>query len=211
MVKLSKNIGFKLSLVVSVVIFSLFGGSIGTAKAVEFDSENEIITEETAALAEVLRVVFEDGLATDKNGFVLGYDREIFEEELRGHEAYEEIIQQIDEAGMFVDKTEDEIESNKVSPMVVACEWHGMKDKPEYTNAANKCILGELESNYGPVTVVSTIANLIGDKEFTLAAKKILALGVRSNIYGVVVTLGYIQIKCINEMEDRFPGKSNCK
>lgn len=97
-----------------------------------------------------------------------------------------------------------------MSTMTVACEWHGMKKKPAYVRAQNTCITKELKANYGPATVMSTIANLIADKQFTLAAKKILALGIRSNVAGVIVVFSYIMVKCNGQMEKEFPGKSNC-
>lgn len=97
-----------------------------------------------------------------------------------------------------------------MSTYVVACEWHLMKKKPAYNKAQNTCITAGIRANYGPVTVGSTIANLIADKNFTLAAKKILALGVRSNVAGVVFTLSSVMMSCNKKMEKQFPGKTNC-
>lgn len=129
----------------------------------------------------------------------------MFEEELQGNENYQEVINQLEEEDLFAEITEP-----TMSTRTVACEWHGMKKKPAYVKAQNTCITKELKANYGPVTVMSTIANLIADKQFTLAAKKILALGIRSNVAGVIVVLGYIMVKCNKAMEKKYPGKTNC-
>lgn len=57
-----------------------------------------------------------------------------------------------------------------------------MRPKAEYTAAQNKCIEKGLKDNYGFTTAISSIANLIADKEFKLAARKINKLGVHSTI-----------------------------
>ncbi|MBK3496668.1 hypothetical protein JFL43_17735 [Viridibacillus sp. YIM B01967] len=207
MMKFANNMLFKLSMVVSIVMLSFFSVFAGTTKALE----NENVSEEVALLAISLNLIFEKGIVTDEKGYTLGYDKEIFENELKDHEGYEEIIQQMEDADVFVDKNElNSTKVPKIAPRAVGCGWYLMKDKPEYLSASNKCISEGLKAAYGPVTVVSTIANAIFDKEFTFAAKKLLALGVRSNLAGVVATMVMIQMDCAKKMDKKFPGKSNC-
>ncbi|MEK5147036.1 hypothetical protein MKX53_08335 [Psychrobacillus sp. FSL K6-4615] len=206
--KLSKSILLKLGMVVSIVVLSVFGGFVETNKTNAYD---EVNSEDIATLETALNLIFEKGIVTDKNGFTLGYDRAIFEEELNGFEDYQEIIQGMEEAGLFVEVNEKGFDdSSVITPLIVACEWHLMKEKPEFIAAENKCLLAGLKANYGPTTALSTIANLISDKEFTLAAKKIVALGIKSNIAGIAVTLGIVMYNCNQDLEKKFPGKSNC-
>lgn len=186
----------------SLVIIILLTGSISTTTTAKM--KTQISDEDVELLAKSLELIYESGQITEGNK-IIGFNKQKFEEELQGKENYEEIINQLEENDLFAEVTKPYI-----STTAVACEWYLMKEKPSYTNAQNTCIKNGLKANYGPVTVLSTIANLIADKEFTLAAKKILALGIKSNIAGVVVTLSYILIDCNIKMDKKFPGKSNC-
>lgn len=152
-------------------------------------------------LAKSLELITGAGQVTEGNKLV-GFNKQIFEKELRGIENYEDIIKELEQSDLFVEPT--------MSTYVVACEWHLMKKKPAYIKAHNTCITNGIKANYGPVTVGSSIVNLIADKNFTLAAKKILALGVKSNVAGVVFTLSSVLISCSKKMEKQFPGKTNC-
>jgi len=48
----------------------------------------------------------------------------------------------------------------------------------------------------------------IGDELIRDESK--LALGIRSNVAGVIVVLSSIMLSCNKKMEKQFPGKSNC-
>lgn len=178
--------------------------STGALSASAATVNTQILDEDVEALAKALELIFESGQITEGNE-ILGYNKKMFEKELQGNENFQEVINQLEEEGLFAEITEP-----TMSTRAVACDWHGMKKKPAYVKAQNTCITNELKANYGPVTVVSTIANLVADKQFTLAAKKIIALGIRSNVAGIIVTLGYIMLKCNKEMEKKYPGKTNC-
>lgn len=165
--------------------------------------DDSISNADVEILAKSLELMYETGQVTQGNK-ILGFNKEMFEEELQGIDNYEETIESLEENDLFVEPT------MTTSTYAVPCDWYLMKEKPSYVKAQNKCIKDGLKSNYGPVTVLSTIANLINDKEFKLAAKKILALGIKSNVAGIVVTLSYILITCNHKMDKKFPGKSNC-
>lgn len=162
-----------------------------------------ISDEDVEILAKSLELMYETGQITQGNK-ILGFNKEVFEKELQNLDNYEETIKSLEENDLFVEPT------ISTSTYAVACDWYLMKEKPAYARAQNKCIKDGLKSNYGPTAVLSTIANLIADGEFKLAAKKILALGIKGNVAGVVVTVGYILIKCNHKMDKEFPGKSNC-
>lgn len=191
-----------------VLIIALINNSIGSIVIASVNdtsnTDGQISESDVELLAKTLELIYESGQITEGNK-VLGFNQEMFEEELQGLEGYEEIITEFEKNELFV-----EITRPTMSTYVAACGWYLMKDKPEYLAAENECIMEGLKANYGPVTVVATIANLIADKEFKLAAKKILALGIKSNIAGIVVVLASILGDCGKKMEKRFPGKSNC-
>lgn len=195
-----------LSMLMMVVLLT---GTIGTAASAKgstqvLNNDVEFSEEDVELLAKSLELITETGQVTEENR-LLGYNQQRFEDELSGLEGAREVVQQLEQDNLFVETPEP-----LMSTQVVACNWYLMKDKPSYLRAENTCIKNGLKSNYGPVTVASTIANLIADKQFTLAAKKILALGIRSNIAGIVVTLSIILVDCSKKMERLYPGKTNC-
>lgn len=196
-----KNIGIKVFLILTSI--ALFIGTVST-KTMAKENNLAYSEEDVQLLAKSLELIYETGQVT-KGNKILGFNKAIFEEELKNEKNYEEIISILEDYGMFA-----EVSEPTISTRAVACDWYLMKEKPEYIQAQNKCIIDGLKANYGFVTGLSTIANLITDKEFTLAAKKIVALGLRSNIAGIIVTLSYILITCNRKMEKQFPGKSNC-
>lgn len=201
----------KTGLIFSIVISAVFGTYASTTNAKKYDKKHE----EEVLLASVLELIYESGKVTDEQGNIIGYDKKVFEKELKQFDSYKTIIKEMETAGLFVDnkrkgKKNSNNEDAVVNPAAAGCVWHGMKEKPEYIATENECIYNGIKSAYGPVTIASTIANLIADKEFVLAAKKIIALGIRSNIAGIIVTLASIQLKCAKEMDKKFPGKSNC-
>ncbi|MEX3625034.1 hypothetical protein [Viridibacillus arvi] len=207
--KISQNMLVKLSMVVSIVMLSFFSVFTGTTKAVEFVGEEEIVSEDIELLETALNLIFDKGIVTDEKGYTLGFDRNIFEKELKNYESYEDIIKQMEDMGAFAETNSNKIP--EIAPRAVGCGWYLMKDKPEYLSASNKCLSDGLKAAYGPITVISTIVNAIFDKEFTFAAKKLLQLGVRANLAGVVATLIMIQMDCAEKMDKKFPGKSNCE
>lgn len=171
---------------------------------IEFPEEVEVSEEDIELLAKSLELITTTGQMTEKDQ-LLGFNKQKFEEELMGLEGAEEVIQLLEQEDLFVESPEP-----TMSTFAVACAWYGMKDKPAYLKAENTCLINGIKSNYGYVAIGSTIANLVADKEFKLAAKKILQLGVRSNIAGVVFTLSSVLMKCSTKMNKLYPGKTNC-
>ncbi len=199
---------FKVSMVVAIAMFSILGVLTENTNAKAY-GENP---EELALVEKSLELIFEKGVVTNERGYFLGYDREVFENGLKEYDNYEEYIQQIEDADLFVNTNQVDISENpKIGTRAVACGWHLMRPTYEFTAAQNDCILKGIKSNYGPIAIGSTIANLIADKDFKLAAGHILKLGFNSNIWGVITTLTVVQAQCAEEMDKKFPGKSNCE
>ncbi|MGF9979671.1 hypothetical protein [Viridibacillus arvi] len=213
MCKIFEKSFLKIFMVVSMIVFSLVSVFIPKVNAAE--EENVVSAMDEQVLADALRLIFEDGLKKDNEGKSLGYDREAFENTLADSDLKTEIIESMESGDLFAynnitNKSIDNVYPIQIVPYVAACEWHSMVDKPSYTKALNNCFSKKMKENYGPVALGSTIMNLIADKEFTLAAKQILKLGIRANVAGIAFTLGVIWFQCNGQMEEEFPGKSNC-
>lgn len=186
--------------------------------------------EELENTEEILEVLFnEESLEMDEEGMVLGYDEDYLSSELVDNSDFEVIEQGLKDTGVFagqdfnIDNTLTKdfhynisidlnlVQSGVVSdPMVVACNWYGLKYKPEYKRAESNCLIAGLKANYGPLTMAATLGNLINERKFKLAAWHIVKLGVRSNIAGVIVTIGTIRVQCVRKMQRLYPGRSNC-
>lgn len=163
-------------------------------------------------IAEALEFILEGAILYDANGKVLGYNKDILEEELKDNSLYEEIILGLEAQNLLVSESQVQKEkSNIIRPMVVACGWHLKNETAAYANAKNKCVVDGLKSNYTLTAIGAGITNAIYNKEYLKAAGELIKSGLKANIAGVVVVLGTIQITCINKMEKQFPGDSNCE
>lgn len=208
MIKNSPYTLFKGTMVVVIVMFSILGVFTEYTVANEYPDDEEVL----ALIEESLKLIYETGIVTDNQGNFLGYDKEKFVNSLKKYDSYEELIQAFEDENLFINinKVDVSIQSN-FGTSAVACEWHLMRPTAEYRAAQNSCLSKGLKAHFGLVSSISTLANLIYDKKFKLAASHILKLGIRSNIAGAIETLGYIQYQCAEEMNKKFPGKSNCE
>ncbi len=198
----------KVVVVVSLLLSILSIYPVNKVGATE--SNNSSPTEEEI-VEETLKIIFEeDAVVEDLQGNVLGYDRDVFESSLPDSEEKSEIIKGLDNLELFAENSYNTNDVKSPIPTVAACGWKGKTEKISFIKAENACYKKGIKKHYGYVAIGSAIANLIADKEFKLAAKKIVSLGVRSNIAGVVVTFAAIFYDCGKKMEKKFPGDSNC-
>jgi|GEM_PF-1748667 len=208
MIKNSLYTLFKGTMVVVIVMFSILGVFTKNTVANDYPDDEEIL----ALIEKSLELIYEKGIITDNDGYFLGYDKEIFVKNLKKYDGYEEIIQAFENKNLFVDIKQADVSIHyKIETRAVACGWHLLRPTAEYRAAHNSCLSKGLKEHFRLVSSLSTLANLIFDKKFKLAASHILKLGIRSNIAGAVVTIGFIQSKCAEEMDKKFPGKSNCE
>lgn len=103
--------------------------------------DDSISNADIEILAKSLELMYETGQVTRGNK-ILGFNKEMFEEELQGIDNYEEIIESLEENDLFVEPTKTP------STYAVACDWYLMKEKPSYVKAQNKCMKDGLKSNY---------------------------------------------------------------
>lgn len=178
-------------MVVAIAMFSILRVFTENTNARENDESENL--EEIALMEDTLELIYETGVVNNEKGYFLGDNREVFENVLSKYDDYEGFMQQIEDEGLFVT-------TNQIDTRAVACRWHLMRPTAEFIAAKNKCIINGITSSYGYIAIASTIANLIADKEFKLAAEKIIN-GFNSNIWGVIATLSLIHIECAAEMD----------
>lgn len=191
--------------------------------------------EEFNYIVEILEISFEDtGMLYDDEGLLMGYDEEFLAEELEGNPYYIELILTLKKEGLLssqynqlpvtiyslptlplkpIVQGDDFITTPggpTINPNLTACAWVGMKNKPEYVKNESNCISGEIKKNFNYIAISSMIANLIAAGAYQKAAKEIAKLAVKSNIWGIVVTLTIIRGTCIKKMEKMYPGRTNC-
>lgn len=69
----------------------------------------------------------------------------------------------------------------------------------------------ELAHKMNDLDEMKNLINTFWGLDNQILYKKIVKLGLKSNIWGVITTLTIIQVECAAEMDKKFPGKSNCE
>ncbi|PEU78330.1 hypothetical protein CN386_13440 [Bacillus cereus] len=169
------------------LIFVLFTTSFsGLAKAQEINKEEEKKIQE---VAEQLKFVVEEASIKDKHGRIVDINIDMIVNKYGSSEELEQLRQ--------------EIQRVNTPP--------GYKDPfKQETEAVDNCIERKLIANYVEVLSVgflgSIIAN-IADKEYELAARKMIKLGVKGNLVSLAGQLAWYLGSCIYE-EEGWTGKT---
>lgn len=174
------------------LVFALFAsGFSGLAQAQEIKKENKQITEEdrqVAELAEQLKFIFEEASIKDKSGQVVDIDINMIENKYGKTEELELLRQEIQKS-----------------------KTNSMYEDPfkQETPAVDRCIERKIIANYREVlnvAFISTIIVNIKNKEYEYAAKKMLKLGVKGSLPGLIAQLSWYLGSCIWE-EEGWNGK----
>ncbi len=165
--------------------FTLVFALIGTAftqvtKAQEISNQE---ANEVAELAGKLEYIFEEATLKDGNGQIISIDINKIEEKYGSMPELELLKEEIE-------RVKDIEKSGSIGVL--------NSSNPE----ANKCLKDKLAKNYGDllsVATYTTILTWIWEGEYTLAAKKLLSVGIRGNAMGIAATLLWFMTTCINE------------
>lgn len=146
-------------------IFSLFVSSFSPiAKAEEIDEK------EVDELAEQLKFIYEEATIKDRNGNIINLDIKMIEEKYGSSPELDEL------------KSENKITLiNKNNPSITP-----MNAK------LDRCIEKKIKNGLGDVlslAAITTVIEYIKDGEYTLAAKKLIKLGVKGNAVGITAQL----------------------
>lgn len=187
-----------LSKVISLgLIFSLllttFSFSSSKASA---ESDQAYTEEDVEELANLLEVLFEEGIVYDYSGSPIGFNKEVLDEKVLTTE-YSYLINEFEEEGLIIDTSAQE---KRFSETLVINEIELARSKRD--KFLDQCVAKKLNDSYG-IAAATGIVKAIRGKQYTKAAKKILALGVKGTIPGIIGTLGWILGSCIYEADKK--------
>jgi hypothetical protein len=159
----------------SIVVFALiltmfttcFSGLAGAKKISKGDKQvNE--------LAEQLEFVFENAFELDENGRIVDVDLNFIERENNGVVPAE-----------FLEIKSAINEQKRSGPMRNA--------------ALDRCLNSKLKNEYGSIisgAIVGTIFDYMYQKEWVLAAKQLIKVGVKGTVFGIVGSVSVMWVQC---------------
>lgn len=172
-----------ITLVVSFILTSL---NVQHIKAQKVD--NNYNEKEVQELAAVLELIYDKSAIYDGESEIIGFNKKILENGLKDLPEYNYLIDEFEEGNLLIQTNQSSSEFSTFA----------YKRNPKWQQANNKCISRELKSAFGPAAATAII-NAVKNKAWKKAAKKLLKLGIKSSLPGLMGTLGYISVKCGEE------------
>ncbi|QPR66904.1 hypothetical protein I6G82_16680 [Lysinibacillus macroides] len=186
------------SIVVSVLTFTLVVSPIAqVVKAEEIIKEQE--EQEIQEFAEQLKFVWEEASIKDESGKIIGFDIEKMENTY-GQSEDPEALEAIVNFNLENEKTSNENFNNSKDGLIVT-----------YTAAVDRCVEKEIGNYFGSFlgpAAWTAVLQLMYKGDYTEAAKKLIKLGIKGNVFVIAGTLGHILVSCIYE-EEGWTGKTN--
>ncbi|MGH0951514.1 hypothetical protein [Bacillus mycoides] len=175
------------NIVSMALILALFTTSFtGISKAQEINNEDEQLVQEVAAQ---LKFVIEKASVKNKHGRIINIDIDMIENKYGKTEELEQLrqeIQRVNTPPSYEDPFKQE------------------------TEAVDNCIERKLIANYVEVLSVGFLGSIIANitnKEYELAARKMIKLGVKGNLISLAGQLAWYLGTCIYE-EEGWTGKT---
>ncbi|WP_078381351.1 hypothetical protein [Sutcliffiella halmapala] len=188
-------------IVFSLVFILLVGTFSGVATASEITEEEKLIEE----VAEQLEFLFETAVIKDAYGNKIGVDFEMFEEKYGSSPELDILKGDKDNFLSFIQYFDSEPEEYIETPMFgsqLMVRSSAQKKKPWVRGqnpALDKCIQDKIVKEYKQyfsITALTTVMQLMSEGKYTDAAKRLLRIGVKGNVLGVVATLMYFWGAC---------------
>lgn len=178
---------FLKTIVSMALVLALFATSFsGLANAQEINNEEEKAVQEVAAQ---LKFVVEEASIKDKHGRIVDIDIDMIANKYGSSEELEQLRQEIQRVN---------------TPS-------GYEDPfKQETEAVDNCIERKLIANYKEVLSVSFLGSIIAniaDKQYELAARKMIKLGVKGNLVSLAAQLAWYLGSCLWE-EEGWTGRS---
>ncbi|KFM99505.1 hypothetical protein D0U04_25035 [Bacillus clarus] len=175
------------NIVSMALVFALFATSFtGISKAQEINSEEKKLVQEVAAQ---LKFVVEEAAIKDKHGRIVDLDIDMIANKYGSSEELEQLRQEIKRAN---------------TPP-------GYEDPfKQETEAVDNCMERKLIANYKKILSVSFLGSIVAnivDKQYELAARKMIKLGVKGNLASLAAQLAWYLGSCIWE-EEGWTGRS---
>lgn len=167
-------LSFALVLVLVLIVSSF--SEVSSAQRLTEQEEKEV-----EELAEKLKFVFEEATLKDINGQIISIDINKIEEKYGSIPELEQLKEEIERA-KNIGKSGSTVTLYSNNP------------------AANQCLKDKIANGFTEIisaNTYSTILTWLWDGEYTLAAKKLISIGVKGNAAGVAGTLLWYMTTCL--------------
>lgn len=162
------------------LILSAVGSSFSTTASAELIAipEDQISEEDIAELAAALEFMMEEAAIVDKFGNISGLDLDMIE----------------DEFGSSAELDRLRLE------LAVPPRDFGFVDPDDAV--LDRCLEKKIKNGFGEIitgAVLVTILEFLNQKQYGKAAKKILSIGFKGNLFGITATLAVYMLQCIKK------------
>lgn len=180
-----------ISFITSVFVLSLFVsplGQVASAKNLENELDEELVTD----VAEKLEFIWEEASIKDKTGKIIGFDLEKIESEYGASNSEDQ--QFIDLINAF----NAENNNSKLGNYKVNLGSNGGISllSGDLDGCLNKKISDYFGSFLAPAALAA-IYQLLWDGEYTEAAKRLIKLGVKGNVFAIAGSLSVMFATCL--------------
>lgn len=164
-----------------VLAFALIGPAF--AQGVKAQELGEKEAKEIEELAEKLKFIFEEAAMKDESGNVVGINFKMIEAE-------------------YGKSPELEILKNQIKKDTLLKESNGKDFIVPNDPVLDRCLENKIKNGFKEVLSISTYITVIEwvkAGEYTLAAKKLISVGIKGNAVGISATLLYYMMSCLHE------------
>ncbi|MGX4667806.1 hypothetical protein JNUCC74_01055 [Cerasibacillus sp. JNUCC 74] len=178
-----------LSFIVFALLITNFSIPVNASEANVYDEK------EVEELANVLEILFDKSIVYGIDGGPVGYSRGILEKELSKFPEYIYLIDELEKEGVLIDDNRLNQSSIQIRSL--------RRENPKWVNYSERCIRKGLSNAFGPAAITG-VWEAIRDGNFKKGAKKLLKLGVKGSIPGIMATAMWEVNKCNSKANKKY-------
>jgi hypothetical protein len=184
---------------VFTMIFALLFSNVSIASTLATTNEDdEKLVEEVAAQLEFL---WEEATIKDDDGNIVDIDFDLLEENFGTSEELSQLKELYTASPVVFTKPEEKLYAVDKSIGALAATMNNEKN-----DAHNRCVNSKMGDFFNEtflgISALALIYEYLWSGEYTLAAKKLIKMGVKSNIFVVVAQLTWIVGTCAVEVDN---------
>jgi hypothetical protein len=179
-----------LSFVVFALLITSFSIPVNASEANAVYDEKEV-----ERLANVLEILFDKSMVYDINGEPVGYSKGILEKELSKFPEYLYLIGDLEKEGVILDDNRLNQSSIQIRSL--------RRENPKWVNYSERCFRKGLNNAYGPAAITG-VWEAIKKGNFKKGAKKLLKLGVKGSLPGIMATVIWEYNKCNTKANKKY-------
>ncbi|WP_433959066.1 hypothetical protein [Cytobacillus horneckiae] len=194
------NLGLKVFIL--SMVFSLIFGSTSLASMTSHPSDEEKLVNE---LAYQIEFMMEEASIKDSAGNIINFDFDKLEAEFGASQDLEELKQIFASTPIVFKKPDKMVSSVENNTLIMEMNSKKITTKNAKNDAHNRCSNAKLKSNFGgtffSISALALLSEYLWKGEYKMAAKKLIKMGIKSNVFVLVGTMGYIVGQCAIEVD----------